>query len=112
MCGRPSPYNPHSNYSFQFQVNADGRVAGLPRDTFWKAGSGGHCIYVVPSLDLVVYKMGGRDDQFHPDNTGVPAVPESVFRYDGSREGWKYSAGDQDQWETPLQLVVAGISSP
>ena len=43
---------------------------------------------------------------------GVPAVPESVFRYDGSREGWKYSAGDQDQWETPLQLVVAGISSP
>ncbi len=112
MCGRPSPYNPHSNYSFQFQVNADGKIAGLPRDTFWKAGSGGHCIYVVPSLDLVVYKMGGRDYQFHPDNTGVPAVPESVFRYDGSREGWKYSAGAQDQWETPLQLVVAGIRSP
>ena len=88
-CARSSPYNPHYPYSLQFNINDTGQFPDLPRDLFWKTGSGGHAIFIVPSLDLVVFKIGGRDEQFSSSNTGVPLVPESQFKYDNSREGWK-----------------------
>ncbi len=42
-----------------FEVNADGHVAGAPHDTFFKSGGGGYGVVVIPSLDLVIYKMAG-----------------------------------------------------
>jgi CubicO group peptidase (beta-lactamase class C family) len=72
-CSRTSPYNPHYPYSLQFNVNTKGDIADLPRDAYWKAGSGGHVLYVVPSLELVVWKLGGRDEQYSPTNTGLLA---------------------------------------
>lgn len=107
QAGRRSPYNPHSDYSLQFHVNEDGHVTGVPRDAFWKPGSGGHCLYIVPSLDLVAFKMGGRDEQYDPANTGVPLHP--AFRYDGSRDKWRPSTSDIDQWTETLRLVVRSI---
>ncbi len=67
-----SPYNPHYPYSLQFTVNTNANISELPEDTFWKPGSGGHCFYVVPSLDLIVWKMGGRDGQYSKNDTGLP----------------------------------------
>jgi CubicO group peptidase (beta-lactamase class C family) len=67
-----SPYNPHFPYSLQFNVNTNGEETTLPGDAFWKSGSGGHCLYVVPSLDLVVWKLGGRDGQYMSNDTGLP----------------------------------------
>ena len=61
---RRSPYNPHYPYSLQFNVNTGGEVPELPHDAFWKLGSGGHALYIAPSLDLVVWKLGGRDNQY------------------------------------------------
>jgi hypothetical protein len=46
-----------------FEVNADGHVFGAPKDAYSKSGAGGSAIYVVPSLDLVLYKMSGSDAQ-------------------------------------------------
>ncbi len=57
LISRPSPFNPHSPFSLQFEVNADGHVAGAPRDTFFKSGAGGFGLCIVPSLDMVIYKM-------------------------------------------------------
>ena len=57
LCRHLSPYNPHCPFSLQFQVNSDGGSVGVPRDAFYKSGAGGFCIYAIPSLDLVVYKM-------------------------------------------------------
>lgn len=76
-----SPYNPHFPYSLQFNVNSNGEVKGLPRDAFWKTGSGGHCLYVVPSLDLVVWKLGGRDGQYGSSDTGLkpPEKNDNIF---------------------------------
>ncbi|MDQ2776261.1 MAG: beta-lactamase family protein [Acidobacteriota bacterium] len=91
LCGRPSPYNPHSPFSLMFEVNADGHVFGAPRDAFFKSGAGGSAIYVVPSLDMVVYKMSGSDAQFNPDLTGLPLT----YREDHSRENWKPLPHDQ-----------------
>jgi CubicO group peptidase (beta-lactamase class C family) len=72
---KASPYNPHFPYSLQFNVNSNGEARELPKDAFWKSGSGGHCLYVVPSLDLVVWKLGGRDGQYGINDTGMPELP-------------------------------------
>ncbi|MCI0423580.1 MAG: beta-lactamase family protein [Acidobacteria bacterium] len=112
-CARSSPYNPHFAYSLQFNVSDTGQFPDLPRDLFWKSGSGGHCIYVVPSLDLVVYKMGGRDAQWDPANTGVPPLRESVFRYDGSRDGWRLGTkvSYTETYAETLRRVLAALST-
>ncbi len=110
-CSRSSPYNPHSPYSLQFDVNDTGQCPGLPRDLFWKTGSGGHAIFIVPSLDLVVYKMGGRDGQYAPEDTGVPPVPEFFRRYDGSRQGWKADVGSEEGYAETIRRVIAAIGN-
>ncbi|MDQ2712219.1 MAG: beta-lactamase family protein [Acidobacteriota bacterium] len=91
LCGRPSPYNPHSPFSLMFEVNADGHVFGAPRDAFFKSGAGGSAIYVVPSLDMAIYKMSGSDAQFNPELTGLP----QHYQEDHSRENWKPHPHDQ-----------------
>ena len=53
-------------------MNEDGHVTGAPRDAFWKGGSGGYSIYVVPSLDMVIYKMGGTEGQYDPSSRACP----------------------------------------
>ncbi len=105
LCGRPSPYNPHYPYSLQFEVNQDGHVPGAPRDAFWKSGSGGYSIYVVPSLDMVIYKMGGNEGQYNPALTGLP----ELYKYDGSRDGWKATPGTGSGVNKALEMVVAAI---
>ncbi len=84
LCHSPSPYNPHTPWSLQFENNADGHVLGAPRDAFYKSGAGGFGLFVVPSLDLVIYKLGGKDGQYDPSLTGIPQ-PEP----DRSRDHWQ-----------------------
>lgn len=114
LCGRPSPYDPHAPFSLMFEVNADGHVLAAPRDAFFKSGAGGSAIYVVPSLDLVVYKMSGNDAQFDPALTGLPAT----YAYDHSRDGWKPGPHDQfhdgpiggdDGVRRLLEMVTAAV---
>jgi CubicO group peptidase (beta-lactamase class C family) len=114
MCGKPSPYNPHSPMGLMFEVNADGHVFGAPRDAFFKSGAGGSGIYVVPSLDLVFYKMAGSDNQFNPELTGLPLN----YDPDHSRDNWKPLPHDQfhdgpvggdDGVRRLLEMVVAAV---
>jgi CubicO group peptidase (beta-lactamase class C family) len=107
---RQSPYNPHYPYSLQFNVNTNGNHADLPRDAFWKSGSGGHAIYVVPSLDLVVWKLGGRDGQFSPDNTGLPPSPAPREQVD-ARDGWKATVDPETALRTTLRMVIDSIAT-
>ncbi|MGH7958742.1 MAG: serine hydrolase domain-containing protein, partial [Opitutaceae bacterium] len=107
-CSQKSPYNPHFPYSLQFNVNTDGDIAGLPRDAFWKGGSGAHCLYVVPSLDLVVWKLGGRDEQYSPANIGLPASPASQEQV-AARRGWKETVDAQTALRQTLQRVIGSI---
>lgn len=85
LCNKPSKYNPHAPFTLQWEQNSDGHVAGAPRDAYWKSGAGGFCLYVVPSMNLVIYKMGGKDNQYDPALTGIA----SDFKYDGSRDNWQ-----------------------
>lgn len=105
MSGRSVKYNPHYTHSFNFNVNDDGHLDGVPKDAFWKGGSGGYAIYVVPSLDLVIYKMGGTEGQYDPALTRLPVK----YTYDGSRKDWKPSPVGDSTGKT-LQMVIAAIS--
>lgn len=81
-CREFSPYNPHTPFSLQFEHNADGHIAGAPKDAFFKSGAGGFCIYIVPSLDMVIYKLGGKNPQYDPALTGLPQPEQSTARDD------------------------------
>jgi len=87
-CRTPSPYNPHTPFSLQFEHNADGHIAGAPKDAFFKSGANGFCLYVVPSLDLVIYKLGGKDFQYEPSLTGIPQPAMSH-----ERDNWQPTPG-------------------
>jgi CubicO group peptidase (beta-lactamase class C family) len=97
-CGTSSPYNPHYPYSLQFDVNTDRHVAGAPPDAFWKQGSGGHCLYLVPSRELVVWKLGGRDDQYGPED-----------RDDGSRAGFRPAVAADVAAHRTIEMVIERI---
>jgi CubicO group peptidase (beta-lactamase class C family) len=112
--GKPSKFNPHCMFSLQFEVNADGHVAGAPKDAYWKSGAGAFCLSVVPSLDLVLYKMGGQDGQYKEELTGIPQTQ----KYDGSRDHWKPiprtpfhdgSLGGDDGLRRVLEMVCAAV---
>ncbi len=112
-CNKPSPFNPHSPYTLMFEHNSDGHVAGAPRDALWKSGAGGFGLMIVPSLDLVIYKMGGRDSQYDPSLTGLPQ-PEP----DHSRDNWQPiprspfhegSLGGDDGLRRVLEMVCAAV---
>lgn len=114
LCHQPSPHNPHTPYSLMFEHNADGHVAGAPRDAFFKSGAGGFGIFVVPSLDLVLYKLGGHHGQYDPALTGLPQPPPP----DRSRDDWKPiprtpfhegSLGGDDGLRRVLEMVCAAV---
>ena len=81
-------------------------MAGAPRDAFWFGGSGGYNFYVVPSLDLVVYRLAGRDAQYDLALTNVPPPPEGLPPYDGSRESWQQPRPEPAVTGEVLRLVT------
>ncbi|HPE74657.1 MAG TPA: serine hydrolase [Draconibacterium sp.] len=100
---KASPYNPHYPYSLQFNVNTNGEISELPRDAFWKIGSGGHCLYVVPSMDMVVWKLGGRDGQYSKGDTGLPEpepLPNTIQAITGGPEF------QGDVYSKTLEMVI------
>jgi CubicO group peptidase (beta-lactamase class C family) len=116
MASKPISYQKHAPFSLMFEVNADGHLVGAPRDTFFKSGAGGFGIVVIPSLDLVIYKMAGDDRQYDPASTGIP----QDYRYDGSRDNWKPAAksqfsdgpiGTDDGLRRVIEMVVAATIS-
>jgi len=108
-CHQPSPHNPHTPFSLQFEHNADGHVAGVPKDAFYKTGAGGFCLYVVPSLDLVVYKLGGSDGQWNPDLTRVPQPPDSFGRRTAPQNLAKNTMNEGYSHTRVLELVCAAV---
>jgi CubicO group peptidase (beta-lactamase class C family) len=115
LLSRPSPFNPHSPFSLQFEVNTDGHVAGAPRDAFFKSGAGGFGLYVIPSLDMVIYKMSSLNEEtYDPAGTGLPLT----YTPDTSRDTWKPHpfnqfvdgpiSGDVGVRRT-LEMVVAAV---
>jgi len=115
-CGKPNKYQKHAPFSFMFEINFDGHVAGAPKDAFFKSGAGGFGICVIPSLDMVIYKMAGDDMQYDPERTGIA----QDYKYDGSRDNWKPAArsqfsdgpiGTDDGLRRTIEMVCAAVCS-
>ena len=113
LLNKPLPYNPHTPFSLMFENNSDGHIPGAPRDAYFKSGAGGFCLYVVPSLDLVLYKMGGSNGQYDPTLTTIPQPAA-----DTSRDNWKPlprtpfsdgSMGGEDGLRRVLEMVCASV---
>jgi CubicO group peptidase (beta-lactamase class C family) len=67
------------NYGYTFWVNTDGtHWAATPRDAFAFQGYGSNRCYVVPSLDLVVVRLGYAPPVL-PDNAILPSVVNAVI---------------------------------
>ncbi len=81
-----------------------------------KTGAGGFALITVPSLDLVIYRMGGNNGQYDPTLTGLPQ-PEPSH----ARDEWKpivgtpfmegSRAGD-DGIRRVLEMVSAAVALP
>jgi CubicO group peptidase (beta-lactamase class C family) len=102
----PSPYNPHYAFSLEFELNTDGAAPTAPRDLYGKRGGGGFALGVVPSLDLVIWKIGGQDGWYEEKETGLPEPKP----YDGSRAGWKPTVDEDAAAERTFEMVVAAIA--
>ena len=109
MCSRPSPYNPHYPYSLMFEVNQDAHVEKAPKDAYWKSGAGGYAVHVVPSLDLVIYKLGGSDAAYAGALTQLPQPKKT----DNSRADRKASRSIPGAGVPGiLQMVSAAVTDP
>ncbi len=113
LCNQPSKFNPHCPFTLQFENNSDDHVAGAPKDAYYKSGAGGFGIFIVPSLDLVIYKLGGKDSQYDTALTGLSQPPP-----DTSRDNWQPiprtpfnegSMGGDDGLRRVLEMVCAAI---
>ena len=114
LCGEPSRYNPHSPFTLMFENNSDSHVAGAPSDAYYKSGAGGFGIFIVPSLDIVIYKLGGRNSQYSPELTGLP----QPMAQDRARDNWtpiprtpfhEGSLGGDDGLRRVLEMVSAAV---
>jgi CubicO group peptidase (beta-lactamase class C family) len=76
----PAPAWKQPVYGGQFWINGDGRW-NLPREAYYAAGAGGQNTWIVPSLDLVIVRMGhmrGAGAARRPTNTALAMVAEAV----------------------------------
>ncbi len=63
----PAPADPSRSYGGLFWVNDGGRFPSLPRDAYTAAGFMGQNTVIIPSLDLVVVRLGpspGGSDRY------------------------------------------------
>jgi hypothetical protein len=65
-------------------------------------------LYVVPSLGLVVWKLGGRDSQYSTNDTGLPIHPDAARSAD-PRPSWQEAADARRASTRTLEMVVQAI---
>jgi CubicO group peptidase (beta-lactamase class C family) len=54
----PTATDPRQGYGGLFWLNAGGALPDVPSDAFWAAGFMGQNTFVIPSLDMVVVRLG------------------------------------------------------
>lgn len=80
----PAPGWPEPVYGGQFWLNRTGEFA-LPEDTYMMAGFGEQRVFVVPSADLVVVRMGHRVDTEAPREANNAMLAELMRAVTGVR---------------------------
>ncbi|MBF7092023.1 serine hydrolase [Flavobacterium sp. ALJ2] len=68
------------DYGAQFWLNAGGKYKDAPRDMFYCSGFQGQKVFIIPSLDLVIVRMGLTDDLEFDFNVFLKEITASVKR--------------------------------
>jgi CubicO group peptidase (beta-lactamase class C family) len=79
----PAPAWEQGEYGGFFWLQRPGAKSPLPADTFRASGAGGQTTWIVPSLDLVVVRMGhmrGQGASNGPNNTALGLIVEAVTK--------------------------------
>jgi CubicO group peptidase (beta-lactamase class C family) len=65
-------------YGAQFWLNAGGRFPDVPRDMYYCSGYQGQMVAIIPSLDLVIVRMGLKEDPAFDFNGFLKGIIESL----------------------------------
>jgi len=66
-------------YGAQFWLNAGGKFPDVPRDMFYCSGYQGQMVAIIPSLDMVIVRMGVKEEEPGFDFNGfLKGIIESV----------------------------------
>lgn len=65
-------------YGAQFWLNAGGKFPDAPRDMFYCNGYQGQMVAIIPSLDMVIVRMGLKEDPAFDFNGFLKGIIESV----------------------------------
>ncbi|MBP4137388.1 serine hydrolase domain-containing protein [Flavobacterium geliluteum] len=69
----------NGQYGAQFWLNAGGKFPDVPRDMFYCSGFQGQMVAIIPSLDMVIVRMGLKEeDQGFDFNEFLKGIIESV----------------------------------
>ncbi len=69
----PAPADPRRGYGGLFWLNRGGAMDRVPADAFWAAGYMGQTTMIIPSMDMVVVRLGpspGRFNSYFNDVVG------------------------------------------
>ena len=65
-------------------------------------------MYVVPSLDLVVWKLGGRDEQYDSAQTKLEIDPR-VTRETAAIQDWQETVPDDVAATITLAMIISAV---
>jgi CubicO group peptidase (beta-lactamase class C family) len=65
-------------YGAQFWLNAGGKFPDVPRDMFYCSGFQGQMVAIIPSLDLVIVRMGLQEDPGFDFNGMLKGIISSI----------------------------------
>ncbi|KFF19395.1 serine hydrolase domain-containing protein [Flavobacterium hydatis] len=68
----------NGDYGAQFWLNAGGKYKDAPRDMFYCSGFQGQKVFIIPSLDLVIVRMGLTDDLEFDFNVFLKEVVSAI----------------------------------
>ena len=66
------------NYGAQFWLNAGGRFPDVPKDMYFASGFQGQMVAVIPSKDLVIVRMGLKEDPEFDFNRLLSGIVSSI----------------------------------
>jgi len=73
----PAPANPDNEYGGQFWLNKGGNLKEVPRDAYAARGLRGQITMVIPSLDLVIVRLG-HSPNYDQHNTLIREIVECI----------------------------------
>jgi CubicO group peptidase (beta-lactamase class C family) len=68
----------NGGYGAQFWLNAGGKFPDVPRDMYYCSGFQGQMVAIIPSLDLVIVRMGLKESPDFDFNAFLKGIIESV----------------------------------